>query len=126
MAKEKDITKRVSVYNKYKGRCAYCGNKIKYEDMHLDHITPKYRGSTNTELSKYNIVKGKDSIENFNPSCGSCNCSKSTFTIENWRNELLLKHDRLIRDNSSYRIINRFGIVKIKNEITFYFEKVNI
>ncbi len=33
--------KRFQVYNKYGGRCAYCGKKIEYKDMQVDHIDPQ-------------------------------------------------------------------------------------
>lgn len=31
---------RFQVYNKYGGHCAYCGKKIGYKDMQVDHIDP--------------------------------------------------------------------------------------
>ena len=114
--------KRQITYEKFNGKCAYCGCDILFKDMHLDHITPKYRGTTNQELEKYGISKGSEHLDNLNPSCASCNSSKSTFTVENWRKELELKHTRLLRDNSSYRILHRFGMIKVKSGITFYFE----
>lgn len=124
--KKSSFEKRHLVYKKYKGRCAYCGSKIEYKDMQVDHIIPKYRGSDNTELKVYGIKKGTDNLENLNPSCGSCNSSKSTFTIEKWRNELSLKAHRIKRDSSTFRILERFGIVKVINtDILFHFEKIN-
>lgn len=123
MAKSISIQKRKVVYKKYKGKCAYCGVKLDYSEMQVDHIIPKHRGSTNSELSRYGISKGTNDIYNLNPSCGSCNSSKSTFTLDNWKKELELKHQRLLNQNSSYRILNRFGVVRIKKEIRFHFEK---
>ena len=35
--------KRLKVYNKFDGRCAYCGQKIEYKDMQVDHIFAKDR-----------------------------------------------------------------------------------
>lgn len=32
--------KRMIVYEKYDGHCAYCGEKIAYEDMQVDHFIP--------------------------------------------------------------------------------------
>jgi len=114
--------KRQIVHEKFNGKCAYCGCDVLFKDMHLDHIKPKYRGSTDQDLKKYGIDKGTNDLENLNPSCASCNSSKSTFTIENWRKELEMKHQRLMRDNSSFRILSRFGMIKVKKNITFYFE----
>src|SRR5690606_25518191 len=113
MSKSISIEKRTSVYNKYKGRCAYCGDKIEYKNMQVDHIVAKYRGYYNSDLEKYGIVKGTNHIDNLNPSCKSCNSSKSTFTIEKWRNELALKAMRIKRDSSTFRILERFGVVKV-------------
>ena len=42
---------RQSVYEKYGGHCAYCGEHIEYKDMQVDHVNPKRNG-------------GVDSIEN--------------------------------------------------------------
>jgi len=115
---------KLNVFNKYKGKCAYCGVEININKMHIDHIEPKYRGWNNEELIKYNKVKGKDSIDNFNPSCISCNCSKSTYSIEEWRNQLKHKIICLRRDVSNFRILERFGLISVnKIEIEFYFEK---
>jgi len=32
---------RIKVYEKYNGHCAYCGKKIEYKDMQVDHIDPQ-------------------------------------------------------------------------------------
>ncbi len=101
---------RQQVYHKYNGHCAYCGEKIAYKDMQVDHIQAKHRG-------------GKDCIENYNPACRSCNHRKDTFDIETFRSEIKKTHERLLRDNITYRIANRFGFLgKLKEEIVFYFE----
>jgi 5-methylcytosine-specific restriction endonuclease McrA len=123
MAKEISKNKRLLVHKKFNGHCAYCGISIKYSEMQVDHITPKYRGSTNEEVNSYGLTKGTNQIDNLNPSCISCNSSKSTFTLDKWKKELELKHSRLLRDNSSYRILHRFGVITVSNHIEFYFEK---
>ena len=114
---------RLLVWLKYDKKCAYCGIDIEYSNMQVDHIKPKQRGFTQSESIKYNIIKGGDNVENLNPSCNSCNSSKSTFSIESWRKELELKKKRIERDSSTFRILKRFGVIKIINKpITFYFE----
>lgn len=125
MAKEISQKKRKIVYEKYNKRCAYCGIKLKYEDMQVDHIIPKYRGSSYSEIMSYGLQKGTNDLKNLNPSCKSCNCSKSTFTLEKWKKQLKLKHERLLRDNSSYKILHRFKAIKYNDNIKFYFEKYN-
>jgi 5-methylcytosine-specific restriction endonuclease McrA len=110
------------VFNKYNGHCAYCGVKLK-PYFHIDHINPIYRGWSNNELEKYKIDRGKDNLENYNPCCPSCNSSKSTLSIEKWRVEIDKKYDRLLRDQSSFALLTRLGIIKKVSNCTFYFEK---
>lgn len=115
---------RILVWNKYNKRCAYCGHKLEYDKMQVDHITPLFRGTTQKELDWYGRVKGVNHLDNYNPSCASCNSSKSTFTIEQWRFEINQKQERLLRDSSTFRLLKRFNLVKLnKNKVVFYFEK---
>lgn len=114
--------KKEEVRKKFKGRCAYCG--VKLTVMHIDHIIPLQRGYTREEADKYGIAKGTNDISNLNPSCPSCNISKGTFTIDQWRQELILKVDRLRRDSTNFRLVERYGIVKkVNKDVVFYFEK---
>ena len=127
MAKITSDKNRVLVHSKFKGRCAYCGDKIECSKMHLDHIKPRHRGFTDEELHGYGIERGSNNIDNLNPSCAVCNISKSTFTIEVWRRELILKVDRLRKNVSNFRIAEKYNLVKVNNtEIIFYFEKFKI
>ena len=101
---------REKVLNKYNSRCAYCGCKLEYEDMQVDHILAKRNG-------------GKDDYENLNPACRLCNYHKDTFTIEIFREQLLLKVDRVLKDSNT-RLLKKYGVVKFnRNPIVFYFEK---
>lgn len=100
---------RKIVFEKYGGRCAYCGCKLKLRFC-VDHIHSKHTG-------------GNNKIENYNPSCFSCNSSKSTLSIEKWRKQLSHKIVQLNRDSSIYRAVKRFGLVKeINKNVVFYFE----
>jgi 5-methylcytosine-specific restriction endonuclease McrA len=124
MAKTTSDKNRLIVYDKFKGRCAYCGDNIEYSSMHLDHIKPRFRGSTDKELYEMGITRGTNKVDNLNPSCSSCNISKSTFTIEDWRIDLNEKPKRLRKTQSSFRLMEKFGKIKeIKTPIVFYFEK---
>lgn len=112
---------RIEVFNKFNQKCAYCGCLISFEKFHIDHIKPIFRGYKDGEIG---IQKGTNTIENLNPSCASCNSSKSTFSIEKWRKELELKASRIRRDSSTFRILERFNLVAQVNEkVFFYFEK---
>lgn len=120
-------SERIKVFLKCNGRCAYCGCSITSDRFHVDHIQPKYRNTTQEQLKSWNSekIKGEDSIDNYNPSCISCNLSKSTFTIEQWRKELELKKERIKRDSPTFNILLRFkAIVETNNPIVFYFETI--
>lgn len=117
---------RWDIFKKYNGRCAYCGCEIDFYNFHIDHITPKRRGDSISYCEKYGIEKGKDCIDNYNPSCASCNLSKSVFTLEVWRSEIFKKIERLSKYNTSFNLLHRFGVIKIVNKpVVFYFEKNN-
>ena len=51
MAKTISKKVRLAVYDKYSGHCAYCGKKIDYKDMQLDHMIPRQRERFMTEMN---------------------------------------------------------------------------
>lgn len=108
---------REMVFNKYDGRCAYCGTYLD-EKFTIDHIIPKRR---NMDYS--NLPSGKDEIDNYNPCCYSCNSSKNSFSLEKWREEIEQKYERLLNYDGTFRLLVRFEIVKrVKHSVKFYFE----
>lgn len=114
MLKRKQFNKdeRATVYKKYDGRCAYCGQKIALKDMQIDHLYPIYLGGTND-------------FSNLMPSCRSCNNYKRTYTLEKFREQLTLLNSRLERDSVIYRISKRYGLLKeVEKTVKFYFEEV--
>lgn len=111
--KRKKLTKqeRLNVYNKYNGRCGYCGEKIDIKDMQVDHIVALRIGGT-------------DTLDNMICSCRSCNHYKSSMNIETFRQQLSEIPNRLIRDSAIFRLALRYNLIKINNKnIQFYFEK---
>lgn len=54
---------------RFDGRCAYCGER---KDLTLDHVVPVSRG-------------GRHAAGNFLPACLSCNSSKSSKFLVEWR-----------------------------------------
>lgn len=111
---------RQKTYEKYNGRCAYCGNPIEYKDMQVDHISSKYRslrydGKTRNEIN---------SIENYNPSCRMCNFRKGTMTIEEFREEIKKQAEREM-ERFQARMSVAYGLIEYHPDrnITFYFEK---
>lgn len=112
MRKRKSISKKVrkEVYEMYAGHCAYCGCEIEYKEMQVDHIQPFY-------------LEGKDIKENYRPSCRMCNFYKSTFSVEDFREQLGLIKGRLEKEYI-YRLAKKYGLIEEKEiKIKFYFEE---
>ena len=105
---------------KFGGHCAYCGDQLG-DKWHADHLAPIYRGhEENKEISH----RGKDELENLMPACVSCNLSKSTWSLDKWRDELKAKVERLPKYEKNFRLVVAFAQVEITdNPIVFYFEK---
>lgn len=114
--KRRKLTKaeRLEVYNKCNGHCAYCGCKLEYKDMQVDHVVP---------LGGWSVV-GTDTLDNMLPACRSCNHYKSRSTLEQFRQMLENIPSVLMRDNATYKNAVRFGLV-IPNPkpVVFYFEE---
>lgn len=111
--------KRFRVFDKFGGKCAYCGCVIDIKKFHVDHIKPMMRGMG------INADRGTDTEDNMNPSCHSCNIDKGTLSLEDWRNKIVGKLEILNDYQPNYRICLRFGlIVEHYIGVVFYFEKL--
>lgn len=105
---------RIQIYNKYGGRCAYCGKELEYKDMQVDHIVPKRQGWT---------WDGIESMDNKNPSCRRCNHYKRARSIERFRELLMTLHCR-VRDIYICKVAEDYGVIEVKPwDGKFYFEK---
>lgn len=106
---------RETVYEKYGGRCAYCGRKIAYKDMQVDHFLP---------LRAWGIEDaGTDDIANLMPSCRMCNHYKRANSIETFR-RYIEEIPRKLRDNYIYKVGVSYGeIVEKVHSVKFYFEQ---
>ena len=114
-------SKRKLVYDKYNGRCAYCGCELKLSEMQVDHIVPKFR---NNEMWHQNEI-GSDEISNLNPSCRMCNYYKGMGSIENFRENLKDTLMRNVRRPFDFRLAERYGMIEVTEwDGKFYFEKV--
>lgn len=104
---------REQIYAKYNGHCAYCGMKLEYKDMQVDHINPHYLG-------------GIDEIENYMPSCRACNFYKSTFSINQFRENIEKKLINKLHNDFNYKMLLKYGLIKEDfKPIKFYFEGEN-
>ncbi len=106
--------KRADIYKQLNGRCAYCGQLIKYEDMHVEHVQP---------LAK----NGADHPENMLPSCGDCDFLKGERGLEEFRHMLENIATEIFEKKPEYTVAERFGLIKVTpRPIKFYFETKNI
>jgi 5-methylcytosine-specific restriction endonuclease McrA len=111
--------KRLKVYERYNGHCAYCGKKIDYKDMQVDHIQPKHSYRT----FEKDIA---DHINNLNPSCRRCNHYKRGADIKAFRRLLLTLHQR-VRKQYINKVAEDYGIITVKPwDGLFYFEKAKL
>jgi uncharacterized protein (TIGR02646 family) len=110
---------RQKVYEKYGGKCAYCGRKIEYKDMQVDHFIPK-RQAENAKVDWREV----ENESNYMPACRMCNHYKRASPLEVFR-KYIQEIPRKLRQNYIYKVGVAYGNV-IENEkpIEFYFEQV--
>lgn len=114
---------RERVWKKYDCHCAYCGKIIQYRDMQVDHIQPIFRNDKSETLEKWGVKRGKDEESNMNPSCARCNRWKSTFSLEQFREQIELQVERVKRDSAGFRMAYDFNLITINvKPVVFYFE----
>lgn len=112
---------RQIVFDKYNGKCAYCGCEL-VKGWHIDHIEPVLRGIESKEFS----IPQNHTIENMNPACASCNIQKNSFTIEQFRRNIYQFVNSLNQYSTQYKFAKRYGLVTETNiEVKFYFESLN-
>ena len=122
--KRKSIPKKVreQVYQLCNGHCAYCGCEITMKEMQVDHFLPFEFGAA--------IADGRgdiDSIDNFLPSCRSCNNYKHSMFPWVFKTMVFRWPNILLRDSVTFRNAVRFGQVKIEqHEPEFYYEKIGV
>ena len=115
---------RDQVHAKYNGHCAYCGKEITLKQMQVDHIVPLFRNDTDETLKGWGRERGTNDFDNLNPSCARCNRWKSTYTLEEFRNQIWKQLERLHNTKAGYRIALDFGLIEETHEqVKFYFEK---
>lgn len=112
--KRKHISSRVrqKIWEKYGGKCAYCGEPIPFKGMHVDHLIPLARG-------------GADSDDNYMPACPTCNHYKHTLTLDDFREQIGLLTGRLRERVYIYKLALRHGRISESSEpVIFYFEQL--
>jgi len=112
MTKQISKLKKTKVYDKFKGKCAYCGKKLSLETMHIDHVCPKNSG-------------GSNQIENLFPSCPECNASKVIKSLDDFRLHLMLSNSKFfgIINYKQWQGLNEHSVFINLPVHLFYFEK---
>lgn len=111
--KRKRITKadRLQVFDKYGGRCAYCGKKMEIKEMQVDHMIPLRVG-------------GADEMRNYMPACRRCNHYKRGSSMEAFREMVEKIPQKLWRDSYIFRVGVDYGFFESnEKEVVFYFER---
>lgn len=110
---------REAIHGKYGGRCAYCGQEITLKQMHVDHVEPLFRGWVDKPERA-----GSDDVANLTPACAPCNLWKSTYTVEEFRQQIGLQAARLRKKQGGFRMAERFGqIIETGRPVKFWFER---
>lgn len=111
---------RIQVWNKFNKHCAYCGIKLEYKDMQVDHLHPFARKHQERDLDP-------NRFDNLMPSCRSCNYYKGTYSLERYRKSIHGVQATLLRGASKFlvKLAVRYGIIEFKEfDGIFYFEKI--
>ena len=119
---------RENLYNKYGGRCAYCGCLLE-KGWHADHLKPVRRKMKYCHNKGHHIATGevrypkRDCLDNYNPACASCNINKHQMNLEDFRSLVGGFIKSLNRDSTQYKIAKRYGFIKeVEMPVVFYFE----
>ena len=108
------------IFDKFHGRCAYCGCKLENR-WHVDHIDPVVR---DLKTGKYYHLE-RDNTNNLNPSCASCNIQKHSFTLEQFRSNIQNFINSLNNYSNQYKFAKKFGLITETNtQVVFYFENL--
>ena len=108
---------RQKVYEKYNGHCAYCGRKIEYNDLQVDHFVAK----------RVCNESGSDDFSNLMPACRMCNHYKRAADIETFRNDLLGGLIKRLTKICIFRVALDYGMITINGwDKKFYYEKNGI
>lgn len=121
MQKRKAISKKMreAIYNKFGGRCAYCGKKIAYKDMQVDHLIPIQR----ERFGKFTEDQ-IECFENYMPTDRRCNHYKRAHSLEAFRKMIEEIPKKLFRDSYIYKVGLDYGLVEAhEHKITFYYEQ---
>ena len=109
---------RKLIFEKYNGKCAYCGCELR-KGWHVDHLEPIVRNWSNGTCEK----PENENLENYNPSCASCNIQKNSYTLEQFRENIKQFVNSLNQYSTQYKFAKKYGLISENDvEVKFYFE----
>ncbi len=124
-------TDRELIFNKYDGKCAYCGCELQ-KGWHADHIEPIVRDfiyNKNKQRFENNGIfrnPENENLQNYNPSCPSCNIQKNSYTLEQFRDNIKQFVNSLNQYSTQYKFAKKYGLVSETDiEVKFHFETVS-
>lgn len=124
-------TDRELIFNKYDGKCAYCGCELT-KGWHADHIEPIVRDfiyNKNKQRFETNGIyrnPENENLQNYNPSCPSCNIQKNSYTLEQFRENIKQFINSLNQYSTQYKFAKKYGLVyETDIEVKFHFETVS-
>lgn len=121
---------RQQVFDKYGGKCAYCGCELQ-KGWHVDHIEPVVRQQKWDKAKRAWVAIGferpeNDCMANYNPACASCNVQKSSQSIEAFRAQIAYFITSLNKYHPIYRFAKRYGLLQeTGNPVVFYYETLD-
>lgn len=116
------VKDRELVFNKYGGKCAYCGCDLT-KGWHVDHIEPIVRNWVDGSCEK----PENENLQNYNPSCPSCNIQKNSYTLEQFRENIKQFVNSLNQYSTQYKFAKKYGLIKeTEVDVKFYFETIRL
>jgi 5-methylcytosine-specific restriction endonuclease McrA len=116
---------RNKVYQKYDGHCAYCGKKITFKEMQVDHKIPKRNAvslATKNLLGEW-VLPDLNVFENLMPSCRRCNHYKRAESLNRYRG-MIDTIPEILKENYIFKVALDYGLIEIKEwDGVFYFER---
>ena len=138
----KQISKqlREKVYQKYEGRCAYCGLRLDIGKMQVDHLIPhemcesyqatepkKTEGLSPAEIHAWKVIYeslDENHPDNLMPACRQCNFYKGTKRLDKFRRDIEETLWGRVEKLFNYRLLMRYGMIKeYRQPVVFYFER---